>query len=117
MVRVKTNVARKKRVKKILKKAKGAWGDRSKRYRHALDTVSRGMVFAYRDRKAKKRQFRRLWISRINAACRQAGITYNRFIDALKKKKINLDRKSLADLAVKGGEAFKKLIEIAKENK
>lgn len=114
MVRVKTNVARKKRVKKILKKAKGAWGDRSKRYRHALDTVNRGMVYAFRDRKAKKRVFRKLWIARINAACRAAGTTYSRLMDALKKQKINLNRKSLAELAAKNAAAFDKLIESIK---
>lgn len=114
MVRIKTNVARKKRIKRVLRRAKGAWGDRSKRYRHALDTVSRGMVFAFRDRKAKKRVFRSLWIARINAACRLAGISYSKFINGLKKHKILLDRKSLAELSVKDKGAFNKLVETAK---
>ncbi|MEW5759091.1 MAG: 50S ribosomal protein L20 [Candidatus Omnitrophota bacterium] len=114
MVRVKTNVARKKRIKRVLKRAKGAWGDRSKRYRHALDTLAKGMVYAYRDRKAKKRQFRSLWVVRINAACREHGVTYSKLISALKQNKINLDRKSLAELAVRDSAAFNKLVEIAK---
>jgi large subunit ribosomal protein L20 len=114
MPRVKGNVARKRRVKRWLKQAKGYWGDRSKRYVIARDTVARGLVFAYRDRKVRKREFRYLWISRINAACRAAGITYSKFISGLKKAKINLDRKSLADLAVNDSATFKKLIELAK---
>ena len=72
------------------------------------------LVYAYRDRRAKKREFRALWITRINAACRQAGISYSRFMNGLKKSKVALDRKVLADLAVKDSAAFKKLIEIAK---
>jgi large subunit ribosomal protein L20 len=73
------------------------------------------LVYAYRDRRVKKREFRRLWITRINAACRQCGITYSRFMSGLKKAKINLDRKSLAEIAVKDSHVFKKLVEIAKE--
>jgi large subunit ribosomal protein L20 len=115
MSRVKHSPARRKRKKRLLRQAKGYYGDRSKQYQQARRTVARALVYAYRDRRVKKRQFRRLWIARINAACRSAGIKYSQFINGLKKAKIGLDRKSLADLAVKDRQAFKKLIEIAKE--
>ena len=96
--------------KKILKAAKGYWGDRSKRLRHARATVDRGRVFAYRDRKVRKREFRSLWIARINAACRQHNLTYSRFMHGLMKAKIALDRKMLADLAVNEPQTFAKLV-------
>lgn len=114
MARVKTSVARKRRIKRTLKAAKGYWGDRSKRYRHAKLTVMRAKSFAYRDRKRKKRDFRKLWIARINAASRAEGLTYSRFIQGLKKAQVGLDRKSLAELAVNDAAAFNKLVEIAK---
>lgn len=114
MARVKTSVARKRRIKRTLKVAKGYWGDRSKRYRHAKLTVMRAKSFAYRDRKRKKRDFRKLWIARINAASRAEGLTYSRFIQGLKKAQVELDRKSLAELAVNDAAAFNKLVEIAK---
>ncbi len=114
MARVKTNVARKRRIKRTLKAAKGYWGDRSKRYRHAKLTVMRAESYAYRDRKRKKRDFRKLWIARINAASRAEGLTYSRFIQGLKKAQVGLDRKSLAELAVNDAAAFNKLVEIAK---
>jgi large subunit ribosomal protein L20 len=114
MSRVKHSPARRRRKKRLLRQAKGYYGDRSKQYQQARRTVARALVYAYRDRRVKKRQFRRLWIARINAACRSAGIKYSQFINGLKKAKIGLDRKSLADLAVKDKQAFKKLIEIAK---
>lgn len=114
MPRARTNVARKKKVKRWLKQAEGYWGDRSKRYTIARETVMRGMVFAYRDRRVKKREFRSLWIARINAACRAAGTTYKSFITGLKKAKVTLDRKALADLAVNDAASFKKLIELSK---
>lgn len=109
-------VKRHKRKKRLLKKAEGFWGDRSKQYQQARRTLARAYVFAYRDRRRKKRDLRRLWIVRINAACRLEGIGYNRFINGLKKAKVNLDRKILADMAVKDNQAFKKLVEIAKES-
>ena len=115
MSRVKHSPARRKRKKRLLRQAKGYYGDRSKQYQQARRTVARALVYAYRDRRVKKRQFRRLWIARINAACRSAGLKYSQFINGLKKAKIGLDRKSLADLAVKDRQAFKKLIEIAKQ--
>ena len=114
MSKVKHSVATRKRKKKVLKQAKGFWGDRSKQYRQARRALMHALVYAYRDRRIKKREFRRLWIIRINAACRAAGITYSKFLNGLKKAKINLDRKILAELAVKDGEVFKKLVEIAK---
>jgi len=115
MAKVKHSPARRKRKKKLLKQAKGYYGDRSKQYQQAKRTVTRALVYAYRDRRAKKRDFRRLWIARINAACRASGIKYSQFINGLKKAKISLDRKILADLAVRDSQAFNKLVEIAKE--
>jgi large subunit ribosomal protein L20 len=117
MARVKHSVATRKRKKRLLKKAKGYFGDRSKQYQQARRTVQRALVYAYRDRRVKKRNFRRLWIARINAACRNAGIKYSQFINGLAKVKINLDRKVLADIAVRDGRTFNKLVEIAKSNK
>ena len=114
MARVRYSPARRKRKKRLLKRAKGYYGDRSKQYQQAKRTVTRALVYAYRDRRVKKREFRRLWIARVNAACRSAGIKYSQFIDGLKKSKVNLNRKILADLAVRDSRAFKKLVEIAK---
>ena len=114
-MRAKHNVPGHARHKKILKMAKGYWGKRSKHYRRAIETVRRALVYAYRDRKVKKREFRRLWITRINAACRQAGITYSALINGLKKAKVNIDRKILADLAVKDSLAFQKLVEMVRK--
>ena len=114
MAKIKHSVATRKRKKKLLKKAKGFWGDRSKQYRQARRALMHALVYAYRDRRVKKRELRSLWVSRINAACRAQGITYSRFMSGLKKAKVNLDRKILAELAVKDSQAFKKLIEIAK---
>jgi len=117
MAKIKHSAATHKRKKKMLKRAKGFWGDRSKQYRQARRAVMHALVYAYRDRKVKKRQFRRLWIIRINAACRASGLTYSQFMHAMKKSKVALDRKILADLAVRDNTAFKKLLEIAKEKK
>lgn len=114
MAKVKHSVATRRRKKRLLKKAKGYWGDRSKQYQQARRAMIHALVYAYRDRRARKRDFRQLWIIRINAACRVAGITYSEFIHGLKQAKIGLDRKILADLAVKDEQAFKKLVEIAK---
>lgn len=114
MAKVKHSVATKKRKKKVLKQAKGYWGDRSKQFQQARRTLMHALAYAYRDRRTKKRNFRALWITRINAACRDDGITYGKFINGLKKAKINLDRKILADLAVKDKQVFQKLVEIAK---
>jgi large subunit ribosomal protein L20 len=114
MAKIKHSVATRKRKKRVLKKAKGYWGDRSKQYQQARRALMHALVYAYRDRRVKKREFRRLWITRLNAACRLEGITYSQFTHGLKKAKINLDRKILADLAVRDSQAFKKLVEIAR---
>jgi len=116
MPRVKKSVASRRRRKKILKEAKGYRGARSKLYRTAKEAVARGLSYAYRDRKARKRDFRRLWIARINAACRTEGLNYNKFIDGLKKAHIEINRKILADMAVNDSDAFARIVEIAKEN-
>ena len=113
-----TNVpATRKRRKKWLRRAKGFFGGRRRLYRTARETVQRALRFATAHRRLKKRQFRSLWMIRINAACRTEGISYSRFISGLKKAKIELDRKSLADLAVREGDGFKKLVAIAKKQK
>jgi large subunit ribosomal protein L20 len=117
MAKVKHSVATRKRKKRVLKRTKGFWGDRSKQFQQARRALMHALVYAYRDRRVKKREFRRLWITRINIACRNSGITYSQFMNALKKAKVNLDRKVLADLAVRDVKAFEKLLEIAKENK
>tara|TARA_B100000959_G_scaffold204315_1_gene214056 strand:- start:168 stop:533 length:366 start_codon:yes stop_codon:yes gene_type:complete len=103
------------RRKKILKQAKGYRGTKSKQFKKAKETLERALKYAYRDRRVKKREFRKLWIIRLNAAVRADGLTYSRFIVGLKKANINLDRKILADLAVNEPEAFKAITEKAKE--
>ena len=114
MAKTKHSVATRRRKKRTLKDAKGFWGDRSKQYQQARRTLMHALVYAYRDRKNRKREFRALWITRINAACRQAGLTYSQFMNGLKKSKVSIDRKILADLAVRDPKVFEKLIEIAK---
>ena len=106
--------ARRQRKKKVLKAAKGYFGGRKKLYRTAKDAVEKGWEHAYRDRKKKKRNFRRLWITRINAAAREHELSYSRFMNGLKTAGIDLDRKALADLAVRKPEAFAALAEQAK---
>ena len=107
--------ARNNRKKKIFKAAKGYFGGRKNLYRTAKDAVEKGWEHAYRDRKKKKRNFRRLWIARINAAAREHDMSYSRFINGLKAAGIELDRKALADLAVRNPEAFGVIVEQAKE--
>lgn len=114
MPRAKTGFVRRRKHKKILKLAKGYWGLRSKSVRKARETLFAAGNYAYRDRKRRKRDFRRLWIVRINAACRQHGMNYSSFVDGLKKAGIALDRKVLADLAVREPQAFAELVERAK---
>ena len=114
MPRVKSNVAHHARKKKIMAAAKGARGGRSKLYRPAKETVERGMQYAYRDRRKKKGDFRRLWITRINAAARMHGFSYSVLMAALKKAGVDINRKVLADLAVKDIAAFGKIAELAK---
>ncbi|PIP19738.1 MAG: 50S ribosomal protein L20 [Candidatus Omnitrophica bacterium CG08_land_8_20_14_0_20_41_16] len=114
MAKIKHSPATRRRKKRLLKKAKGFFGDRSKQYQQASRALMHALKYAYRDRRNKKREFRALWIARINAACRAQGITYSVFMNGLKKSKIALDRKILADLAVKDSQAFKKLVTTAK---
>ncbi len=116
MARVKFSVASKKRRKKVLKKAKGQYGGRSKLYRTAKESVRKGMYYSYRDRKRKKRLFRTLWIARINAAARGEGLSYSKFLKGLKKARVALDRKIMADMAVNDKKAFGKLVDLAKSN-
>ncbi len=117
MPRATNTPASKKRRKKVFKRAKGFFSGRRKLFRTAHETVMRAMVFATRDRKQRKRQFRRLWNIRINAACRKFGTTYSRFIAGLKRAQISLDRKVLADLAVRDQAAFKKLVDLSTAKK
>ena len=114
MPRVKSNVARLKRKKQIMKAARGAFGARSKLWKPAKETVERGWRYAYRDRKNKKRDFRRLWVIRINAAARQNEMSYSVFMNGLKLAGIEVDRKILADLAVRDPQAFTALAEKAR---
>jgi large subunit ribosomal protein L20 len=114
MPRATNNVAAKRRHKKYLKAAKGYFGARSKTYKIARQTLEKGLTYAFRDRKAKKRDFRRLWIIRINAACRMNDISYSRFIDGLHKSNVEINRKALANLAWNDAPAFSKLVEIVK---
>lgn len=116
MVRVRSVHTAHRRKKRVLKKAKGQFGHKSKRYRQAKRSVIRGMVYAYRDRKVRKREFRRLWIIRINAACQEAGVTYSRFMNGLRLAKVDIDRKMLSELAISSPAAFKKLVKLAKES-
>ncbi len=114
-MRVKRGNRRSQKRKKVLKLAKGYYGRKSKAYRVAMEAVDRAGQFAYRDRRNKKRSFRRLWIVRINAAARLNGISYNRLIEGLKKAGVEVNRKMLADLAVRDAKAFTQLAEIAKQ--
>ena len=111
MARVKGAMKTRARHKKILKLAKGYRGAKSKLYRTAKQAVMKSLVYAYRDRKAKKREFRQLWIARINAAARMNGISYSKFMNGLKNKGIEINRKMLAEIAVSDPEAFKKLVD------
>ena len=116
MARVKRAVNAHKKRRVVLERASGYRGQRSRLYRKAKEQVSHSLVYAYRDRKARKGDFRQLWIQRINAAARQNGMTYNRFIQGLKAAGVEVDRKVLADLAVNDAPAFAALVEVAKAN-
>ena len=116
MVRVRTAVYSRKRKKRVIKQAKGQFGQRSKRYQQAKRSLLKSKKYAYRDRHVRKRAIRRLWTVRINAACRQAGISYSRSINGLKKSKVVIDRKLLAELAVNSADAFQKLVKLAQES-
>lgn len=117
MARVKRGVTARARHKKILKQAKGYYGARSRVYRVAKQAVIKAGQYAYRDRKQKKRQFRALWIVRINAAARLCGMSYSRFINGLNNANVAVDRKVLADLAVRDMDAFAELAKIAQANR
>ncbi|MBN2069634.1 MAG: 50S ribosomal protein L20 [Opitutales bacterium] len=107
--------ATRKRRKRLLNRAKGYFGNKSRLYRYAKDAVEHAGVYAYRDRRKKKSEFRKLWIVRINAACRAEGIAYSRFINGLAKAGIELDRKALSQLAIEDAAAFKALVAKVKE--
>lgn len=115
MARVKRGVTARKRHKKVLKQAKGYYGGKSKLYRVANQAVMKSLSYAYVGRKQRKRQFRRMWIARINAAARANGMNYSTFINGLKKANIEINRKMLSEMAVNDPEGFAKLVEIAKE--
>ena len=114
MARIKRAVNALKKRRKVMKLAKGYWGAKSKQYRAATEQVARSLRYAYVGRKLRKRDFRSLWITRINAAARLNGMSYSTFINGLKKQNIEVNRKMLADLAVNDAAAFAKLVEIAK---
>ena len=114
MPRVKRSVHARKKRRKVLAEAKGYWGIKKSSYKYAKEQVDHSLVYAYRDRKAKKRTFRRLWIMRINAAVREHDLSYNQFIAGCKAAEIELDRKVLADLAVSDPAAFGQIVEQAK---
>ena len=116
MPRVNHAVATKKRKKKVLKLAKGYWGGRSRLFRTAQEAVDRAQAYAYRDRRQRKRDFRRLWISRINAAARLNGISYSQLVHGLNKAGIVINRKILADLAVRDPSAFTAVVEQARSH-
>jgi large subunit ribosomal protein L20 len=114
MPRVKRSVHARKKRRKVLEQAKGYWGIKKSSYTYAKEQVEHSLVYAYRDRKARKRDFRRLWIMRINAGARMNGLSYNRFIAGLKAANIELDRKVLADLAISDPAKFSEIAEQAK---
>ena len=115
MVRIKTNVYSHKRKKRVLKEAKGQFGERSKRYKEAAKSLIASRQYAYFDRKKNKGNFRSLWIVRLNAACREMGVAYSRFIGGLKTAKINLDRKVLADIAVTEPDTFAEIVKASQK--
>ena len=116
MARVKRSVNAKKKRREVLELASGYRGQRSRLYRKAKEQILHSATYAYRDRRARKGDFRALWIHRINAAARAEGLTYNRFINGLKNAGVEVDRKILADLAVTDAEAFNALVAVAREN-
>jgi len=113
-MRVKTGFTRRRRHKKILKLAKGYYQGRHSTYKNAEESVRRALAYAYRDRKVRKREFRRLWITRINAAVREYGLSYSKFMNLLRENNIELNRKVLSELAIREPDSFKKLVESVK---
>lgn len=114
-MRVKRGVVNRRRHKKIINMTKGQWGTRSKLFRRANESMMKSYWYAYRDRRARRRDFRRLWIARINAASRANGLSYSQLVHGLKKANVQLDRKALADLAVRDAGAFSQVVVVAKE--
>lgn len=114
MVRISSSVARRKGRKRLMRQVKGQFGHRSQRYRQAVRSVIKGMVYAFRDRKVRKREFRSLWLIRINAACREEGLNYSRFVHGLTEAGVVINRKMLADLAATSPETFRQLVTLAK---
>ena len=117
MTRVKSGVQTKRRHKKVLKEASGYFGSKHRLYKTAKEQLMHSSVYAYRDRRQKKREFRKLWITRINAACRMNDISYSKFIDGLNKAGIEVNRKMLSEIAINDLDAFKELVEVAKTGK
>ena len=117
MTRVKSGVETKRRHKKILKEASGYFGSKHRLFKSAKEQLMHSSVYAYRDRRQKKREFRKLWITRINAACRMNDISYSKFIDGLNKAGITINRKMLAEIAINDMDAFKELVEVSKTGK
>ena len=117
MTRVKSGVETKRRHKKILKEASGYFGSKHRLFKSAKEQLMHSSVYAYRDRRQKKREFRKLWITRINAACRMNDISYSKFIDGLNKAGITINRKMLAEIAINDRDAFKELVEVSKTGK
>ena len=117
MTRVRNGVVTKQRHKKILKEARGYFGSKHREFKSAKEQLMHAGQYAYRDRRQKKREFRKLWIVRINAACREEGISYSRFIEGLNKAGLEVNRKMLSEIAINDKEAFKKLVEVAKSGK
>jgi large subunit ribosomal protein L20 len=113
-MRVKRGVPSRKRRKRLLNQAKGYWGRRKNNIRRAKETLIRALAFAYRDRRQRKRDFRRLWIARINAAVRPYGFSYSKFMGSLKKAGVELDRKALSEMAIREPESFKAVVDVAK---
>jgi large subunit ribosomal protein L20 len=116
MPRVKRGPVVKKRHKRVLKLARGYFGAKSKQFKVANQQVMKSLFYAYRDRRVRKRDFRKLWIARINAAARLNGVSYSRFINGLKKSGVEVNRKMLADMAVNDAKGFSQLVDVAKEN-
>lgn len=116
MPRAKTGIVRRRKHKKIIKMVKGQWSTRGRLFRRSNEAMMRSLWYAYRDRRQRKRQLRQLWITRINAAARMNGISYSRLMYGLKKANVELDRKSLAHIAVTDGETFRKIAALAQQN-
>lgn len=114
-MRVKRGVVNRRRHKKIINMTKGQWGTRSKLFRRANESMMKSYWYAYRDRRRRRRDFRRLWIARINAATRANGLSYSQFIHGLKQANVQLDRKALADIAVRDEAAFAQIVDIARD--